>query len=135
MNIPLLKKVRAAILKHPDQFEMEWYFQKELLIGEDDIPAGGCGTAACIAGWILFYAKNCTTLEQANQLFYTLAEATAAAGLDDIAKQRNSLSCLFAVDDWPEPFSSRYVNATTLQGRAQAAADRIDHFIATKGAE
>jgi hypothetical protein len=36
---------------------------------------------------------------------------------------------------WPEKFSKRYEKSKTAKGRAKATFDRIEHFIATNGAE
>jgi hypothetical protein len=42
---------------------------------------------------------------------------------------------LFDVCGWPTKFADAYEKARSQKARAKIAADRIEHFIATKGAE
>lgn len=138
MNIPLLKRVKAAILKHPKQFEMADWFGSVLYFGHDRSgylkhhKAGGCGTAACIAGWTCHVA-----LENKK-----LVETDAAIGFEAARKatellelSRNQAACLFYHSAWPRRFAEQHEDAKTLSDRARAAARRIDHFIKTKGKE
>lgn len=131
MNTTLLKKVKAAILKHPDQFEMENLFQHDLK--GLYMHAGGCGTAACIAGWtyhILLGPKMVKTshkhaIRNAHDVW---DKANAALKLQDAGQ-------LFYTWRWPVKYQVRYREAQTPLARAKAAASRIDHFLKTKGRE
>lgn len=49
-NIVLLRKIQHLILAKADQFQMSSVFSRYL---DNNAEAGGCGTAACIAGWVL----------------------------------------------------------------------------------
>lgn len=130
LNTKLLKRVAAAILKHPDQFEMAQFFRNYLSL---DFPVGGCGTAGCIGGWGLHLAGKRKTLrgsQSSGGSGSTWSRAQRLFGLDDI-----QASLLFQLESWPTSFFYRYEHAKTPLVRARAAADRIDHFIKTKGAE
>lgn len=95
-----------------------------------------CGTVACIAGWgkVLSQPDPATALSDKDflhKLFNLSAiEAAELFGLD-----YNGANRLFHVCNWPDEFESDYEHADTPEERAQAVADRIDHFIKTKGAE
>lgn len=131
MNQKLLLRVRSAILAHPDQFDMSGYFNTCLWFGVNKQPAGGCGTAACIAGWTAFLTRKSRTLDAANRVVGdTHSEAVAALDITGEESLR-----LFYSAQWPKQFRTRYNKATTVKQRARAAADRISWFIKTKGAE
>lgn len=130
MNISLLRKVQRAILKHPDQFDMGWWFQDKLSIRDKRVDAGGCGTAGCIGGWAIHIHKQCKKLVDAKKCFYQGSIPATLLSLNDGEADR-----LFVDDFWPIRFRLRYQNGKTPLTRAKAAAARIDHFIKTKGAE
>lgn len=133
VNIPMLKKVRAAILKRPRQFEMRSYFATNLYFGfmtEPKVPSH-CGTAACIAGWALHLESDNTTLSQTAKHDCRLGPWEAAKRLLRINGEE---ACrLFDVGMWPRTFYVGY--SVDPKTRAKAAAARINHFIKTKGKE
>lgn len=138
MNIPLLKRVKAAILKHPKQFEMADWFSSVLYFGDDGQgglkkrEAGGCGTAACIAGWVCHIDLESKTLAETDDALGIWASDRATTLLDIPWTKAGRL---FHLDYWPSKFQLRVANAKTLKARARAAADRINWFIKTKGKE
>jgi hypothetical protein len=125
MNTELLLKVKEAILREPEHFDMaDWFrFREE------------CGTTACIAGWAISIGRNCDNL----------ASAAALADLSDVNNwfhgqlllelEFPEAERLFMWSEWPLYFRSQYINSETNASRALIAADRIDQFIATNGAE
>lgn len=126
MNIPLLKKVRAAILAEPKKFNMSMWFQKDL--------KSPCGTTACIAGHAISISRRWSKLRTG------LAKEAGPAVFDFNKEAKRVLGikysfALFRVDYWPNPFWKEYEHAITPLQRARIAARRIDHFIKTKGAE
>lgn len=133
MNVNLLRKVQRAILKHPDQFEMSWWFHSTLSMRDKLINAGGCGTAGCIGGWAIHIHRQCKTLAEAKEHCYNPLSCPAKLlGLKVFSAEADRL---FIDEMWPQPFRRRYQNGKTPLTRAKAAAARIDHFIKTKGAE
>ncbi len=132
MNIELLEKTRDQILSHPDQVNMQDWFNHKNGLNEE---AGGCGTAACIAGWALFVANNAEKLTDLPIPFDAPARrAKEALWLSDAEADR-----LFFTVSWPSPFGLALLRARTdfrtTTAYAQVVADRIDHFIKTEGWE
>jgi hypothetical protein len=132
MNKKLLLKVAEAIQKHPTQFQMGAYFSRWL-----DLPnspeAGGCGTAACIAGWTCHIALGQSrTLDDAARHLEAIVGQEAARVLDITADERQRL---FVANHWPASYYNRYDNALTPEEQAAAAVARIKHFIKTEGRE
>jgi hypothetical protein len=133
MNVRLLRKVKAHILEEPRRFAMGTWLKKYIpgtLIDEPDsetlemrrVPA--CGTVGCIAGWTVDLTGG----------------KSSRASFDGAARRRLGISPtkstrLFYTYSWPLKFSERYQNAKTKLARAKIAAERIEHFISTKGAE
>lgn len=136
MNIPLLKRVKQAILKRPGQFDMCSFFSDNLSFndGTKEIPASRCGTAACIAGWAVHLSEKAKTLKDTRR--------TQADRLDDIEERALEVLELKEIDGhrlfyqkwWPRKFCLPYDKATNATVRAKVAAARIDWFIKTKGA-
>lgn len=122
MNIPLLRKVQSAILAEPEKFDMSAFFRKA------EKPE--CGTTACIGGWAIALSKNrMPSISMDN-----------SSTNDDRAERLLGLSCeqgwtLLYDRWWPEPFRKQYKKAQTAKQRAEIAAKRIGHFIATEGRE
>jgi len=117
MNVALLKKIRARILRHPSKFRMDVYT---------------CGTAHCIGGWACVLAGK--TLDPLTNETTNGGQPWNVAGAILRLKpaQRNRL---FHQWEWPEQFQEKYHAAKRRDRRARIAAARIDHFIATNGAE
>jgi hypothetical protein len=137
MNVALLRKVKSHILHHPNQFLMtDWIIKRW---GDDQKQFSGdgqkqkfdeCGTAGCIAGWACMIK-----LKQARLDWDVPAKGQTILGLDDDQAER-----LFFVHDWPEKMREEYISNMndspgSLENRARIAAQRIDHFIKTKGEE
>lgn len=132
MNVELLETIKARILAEPDAFRMDQWT---------------CGTAHCIAGWALKLSGVDLTNPGGfpwEQLTVGGEEPSAAAAkvLDlsteedaEWDTQPSEAGRLFHVSSWPSAFEDRYCDAEERAARAQIAAERIDHFIATGGAE
>lgn len=143
MNIPMLKKVRAAILKRPRQFEMSSFFCKSLLFdtdGDRTEPASHCGTAACIAGWAIHIQTGLKTPQQTAEHHKPLASVCPVDYYDEqgamaLGIDINESRKLFYASAWPCRFGDKYYSAKTATARAKIAAARINHFIKTKGRE
>jgi hypothetical protein len=135
MNVELLEKVKEHILLKPRTFIMGSFIET---IGEvpgrttfyndagDIIKFDKCGTAACIAGWATILH------EKTNQIPYGKIQDRAKSILGITESQSNRL---FYDTFWPKDFYNRYLTAKSQKQRAQVAAERIDHFIATHGKE
>jgi len=130
MNTRLLRRIQRAILARPDQFEMDWWFQRTLRLGGKAIPASGCGTAACIAGWAI-------VLSQTKRLKHgdvQRADVRHTGSYCDTGKRLLKLDelqteLLFAVSAWPYRFLESYDSAPTPLARAKVAVARINYFI------
>lgn len=130
LNVRLLRRVQKAILKHPWQFEMSWWFDNTLHLSRSTLEPKGCGTAACIAGWAVHLTSGNKKLSQTRTLHGDAYDAEDLLGLSC------DQSCsLFNTGGWPSYFATAYRQATNPETRAKVAARRIEHFISTGGAE
>lgn len=131
--VKLLRRVKKQILLEPRQFVMGYYFHSGTLLdygeGACDLPRKkipNCGTAACIAGWVISLDSKQKPSE-ANQTFRSPEETAGnALGLDLFGGGRLEL---FRVDFWPAPYETAWFKAKTHRTRAQVAARRIEAFI------
>lgn len=130
MNTKLLLEIKQDILEHPKRFRMD-----KFVVAIDSIAP--CGTAACIAGfavirnqerWWRGWAKTGRKLINKGENVQILAGQLL--GLDEEQEER-----LFFTEYWPDKFREAYGMAETREHSAEIAAQRIDHFIATKGQE
>ena len=136
LNVRLLRKIQRYIMEEPRRFMMrgiiargtpgktDWDFHWSDIAHR--VPP--CGTAACIAGW----TNLLTGASQGDES--DLTRARERLGITSPIA-RYAPDPLFDLQAWPEPFRSRYSKAANPKRRAQIAAERIDHFIKTKGAE
>lgn len=123
MNTELLLKVKAAILAEPLNFDMTDWFMPD--------KESPCGTTACIAGHAAVISIGAESLKEGQRYWFEeLPNIGEILGCDFWQKGR-----LCYVEQWPEDFLDRYLKADNRTERALIAADRIDHFIATNGAE
>jgi hypothetical protein len=134
MNVKLLTKIQKHILAEPRRLDMDVVLIKGLDPASwRDVPP--CGTVGCIGGWAYILSRKRPQLKQ--------------YGIDHLVLGRHELKItaieadrLFdtVYDDsilnaWPKKYIEAYLKAKSPAGRARAAVRRIDHFIATKGAE
>lgn len=132
LNVELLREIQKEILAEPKRLNMEVISVKVTDINYDPNEIPACGTIGCIAGWacMITDAKN-----QNNNNFIDFvykANWIRGAMLLNI-KNNNQQYNLFDVFDWPKEHRVKYMNAKTLEERAQILSDRIDLFIETKG--
>ncbi len=125
LNIPLLRKIQKAILKHHKQFQMHWWFSRENSVRAS---AGGCGTAACIAGWAVHLNRKGKRVDKTSALIDIHNVQAEAAKLIGLASREEQES-LFGEGYWPEHFRIKWDNAKTTQAKAKVAASRIEHLI------
>jgi hypothetical protein len=124
MNVELLRKIAAVIQEKRGQFDMRfWHHRKDTGFRADalcSLPEEvriSCKTTHCIAGWAQVLAPNRDCTVEAEE------DAKRVLGLN-----HDQASRLFYADHWPKGFGAW--KATKRQ-----AAARIEHFIATNGAE
>ena len=104
-----------------------------------------CGTAQCIAGWACSLSKlKWRPAESLKHVFCLqkggyvgdvaarLLDLSVVVGADELTSESERL---FFVKEWPPAFRRRFERARLRRRKAQIAAERIDHFIATNGAE
>lgn len=139
MNIELLEQIKARILAEPDAFRMDTW---------------SCGTAHCIAGWALVLNNLSIANPDDHAVNQRLTDgrrpiavAATLLGLDGGEEgewDETEAVRLFCTYAWPERFEDRYDESyddgpddlpSRRRARAEIAAERIDHFIATNGAE
>lgn len=131
MNVELLEKVKQHILEEPRRLNMQY-----VLIASSTAP---CGTVGCVAGWAMF-------LTGAMDKYGYLIPSECHRDNYDIAMEKLGLNKqqtgkLFDFSKWnigyhwPANFENAYNNAETPEERARVTVARIDHFIATNGAE
>ncbi len=122
MNVELLLKVKEAILEEPSRIDMaDW------VKADDTVP---CGTVGCIQGWGVALQ---TGLRGWDLVAYFYNPEAYDDAFDLTPGQQNRL---FYEHEWPYAYWDKlrsYRRQTPEY--AQVVADRIDHFIATKGEE
>jgi hypothetical protein len=125
MNVELLRKIAAVIQEKPAEFNMqsfhekaeeEWSEEFELRDAEENKWIS-CTTTHCIAGWAQLLSPERDISKD--------AEGDAARLLELSREQSDRLFFGF---NWPKGFSGSLASP-------QEAAARIEHFIATGGAE
>ena len=130
LNVELLRKVQAQILKEPRQFLMELFFYSgpryRDLGPEEVIP--NCGTAACIAGWAIAIDRQMTPKEAHEATRYEEGDDTRR-GAEALRISRKQAETLFFTEYWPGEFRDRYEDDQRPEARAKVAADYIDYFI------
>lgn len=135
MNVELLRQIQTVILEEPKRVDMgDWIDSRRTNLPE-------CGTVGCIYGW----AKAITTSLRGKELSNLVwgmegMDGTDGRYLDDGAKLlglTEPQACrLFFDCDWPARFRHALNRAKRQTPEyAQVVSDRIDHFIATEGAE
>lgn len=136
LNVRLLRRIQKHILEEPRRFMMvasnfvattqeQWHcFRRHLFSDASEIMTP-CGTAACIAGWA-------NILTGVNPRSFKAGDPQRAAVQIGITPSPLwSKSNLFVIENWPEPFCSRYKKAKTSRVRVKIACKRIDHLIKT----
>lgn len=138
MNVELLRKVQAEILKEPRRFRMDkWVNLDAVGVGDSDPP---CGTAACIGGYAVILAQGEVDhvedwKKRAEDLWGhggSFAGVTARQQLELTSQEAERL---FYINGWPDEYANQYVGTINPAKRARIACDRIDHFIKTEGRE
>lgn len=118
MNEQALLEVKQQILDYPENFDMALYVSV-------------CGTVCCIAGRLVLNAGWAT---EPNPLYVTHemipgVERTIESVATEILDCSVPAEELFFIPSWPYDLQALYFNSG-CEGRALAAAERIDRFIA-----
>lgn len=142
INVRLLRRIEKYILEYPEKFDMaEWVRPFGMSLSEwEDMSAFDqpeeftlCSTTACIAGW------TCLLTEKKVERRYLSSRATEKLGLTELQAERLfKLSRMNYQNCWPVDLESRYLKAVKnhrWKDAARIAVERIERFIATKGAE
>ena len=141
MNIEMLNRVKQTILDEPRKVNMHVFLERYTInmMKEESAYIPPCGTHACIAGWACILDamdKRGITIEEINwdtiRNNYMNVHGKARKILAISWEEQNKL---FYLKDWPPEFAKRYDDSETAQERAEATAQRIEHFIATNGKE
>lgn len=127
MNVKLLEQVKGAILKHPENFDMELYAYGTVVADKQAPPE--CGTTACIAGWAI--AIHDGVVEEPQSIGQEMKIWQRAEEVLDLDSEQGRT--LFHVSKWPEVFRRGYKCAESDADMAQIAAERIDRFIVSNG--
>ncbi len=132
MNVELLKRVKQAILAVPERMGMEDWAK-----ASDTAP---CGTVGCIYGWGKALETGLRGKELRDSITYSVQSLYADARympddnpFDLTISQKMRL---YFTSGWPMEYRQEIMNWEPQTPQyAQVVADRIDHFIATNGAE
>ncbi len=135
MNTQLLTEVRDTILEEPRRINMsDW--GKSVDTDYDKNPP--CGTVACISGWAIAIHWNKRGQDFDDFMYSTLENGEIPlTEIDKVLDLTGPMERrLFYASNWPDDFrrSLAKLAAGTPEYAAVVAA-RIDHFIATDGAE
>jgi hypothetical protein len=140
MNIKLLRKVAKHFLAQPKRLNMD-FIAKEIVRGPD---APKCGTVGCIAGWSSLLANRVIPPSiEGNLCLMDWGTGQKALQLTD-RQSRILFNEPWLVYGprmrtgemgWPIAFAKRYLEAKTARQRAKVTAERIEHFIRTRGKE
>lgn len=143
INVKLLRKIQKHILAEPKRFIMGDFIvrrsDRDEMVESDGLttPFAACDTAACIAGWACL-------LSDRNPLTGFAKLGAELLGIeyidpDSVDEEDVVPICesdrLFYTSTWPEEFARPFHSAKTREEKAAIAVQRIDHFLATKGAE
>jgi hypothetical protein len=129
INKILFAKVRDHILAEPRRFRMERYVANPGYYGLEGDTAPPCGTVACIAGWAVALVDGMDAITAPGAYDHIAERAEELLGLSD--DEGWALWRVFFHTEWPARFRRRYESAKRQGARARAAADYIDHIIAT----
>jgi len=130
--------VKKAICKHPDQFDMDWWFSELLHFDNMAVlPAGRCGTAGCIGGWAVALGSHRSTklsaVSNRNAGRFGAIELHASRLLGIAGEAARGR--IFDANLWPakfrKPYAKAALNKEGIKQRVEAACDRIDHFLKT----
>lgn len=127
LNVKLLRKIQKHILQEPKRYDQNVWFERKN--PQHDPSFAPCGTMACIGGW----AQSLSSKRGLVEPSFDKARRLLGLECDQAARLLDSVSQSYCA--WPAKFSKAYLKAKTRAGKARVAVRRIDHFIATKGAE
>lgn len=136
MNTELLLEIKDHILVEPTRLMMDDFISRGEP-GEEFYADNGtqiypaCGTVGCIAGWACILSLNENELKHIDPEY----KGAELLGLDCDSGFSTNSARLFFTSCWPKSLMEDYEQAGSVSERANIAAKRIDHFIATEGRE
>lgn len=119
-TIRKMREVIAAVLREPKFYDQSHFPQAE-----------DCGSTCCAAGWVVWLHDP--NLWKKLMLDPFMQDWDQKA--DQILGIKSGGKLFIFAHQWPKQFWLKYSSAGTHIGRAQAMADRWEHYIATDGAE
>lgn len=127
LNFRLLRRIITKLESTPEAYNQgKW--------GERNSEAP-CGTAACIAGWAAFLDGKLTHQQLRRNPKSAQRKGAKSLGLKISLYQTDEVYTLFTgdpSDTWPEPFSTRWINASGNRKReAKVAVAYLKHILAT----
>lgn len=146
MNIELLHEVQQHILAEPVRFNMNdwWYVGMSAPFEDLKIPERrdkfarnpSCHTTACIAGWALALRPDFEFIS-VNQIDpdYINSDSVETTAATLLGITTEAATRLFHCEKWPANYAVAFYNTSNPPSKAKIACERIDHFIATNGAE
>jgi hypothetical protein len=136
VNTRLLRRVQKHILAEPRRLNMDCLLDSVSVERKTNPP---CGTVGCIAGWAAFLTQGAAA-HVSSESWLGAQDALALTSEQALRlfvepKYAVEKSLYYGDETWPLKFARKYLSAKTARQRAKVTAARIDHFIATKGAE
>jgi hypothetical protein len=119
LNIELLQKVKEQIKGQSVLFNMGMW--SEPIQFTDDFGDERCGTCMCIGGWAASIAGAQADVKKSSE-YYGLV----------LGIENHTHGNLFFINEWPEPYRSRYIEAhinDNFTARANVGCEYIDWFI------
>lgn len=130
MNTELLDKVVQHVTEVPARLAMNVILVKKLPgtpVAYDQLyrTVPTCGTVGCLAGWTLELSHLPVNEDDPNK---SMDLAAGLLGLESIESRR-----LFFVSQWPKPFRFKYIDAQTMEEKAEVLKARVEYFKNTEG--
>lgn len=128
LNFRLLRRIIVKLESNPEAYNQQTWGQSNRL--------APCGTAACIAGWASLLDGKFTHQQLRRNPKSAKGKAAKSLGLNvDLGGYGDEVYTLFNGDPsgvWPQPFSTRWLNANGNPKReARVAVAYLKHIVAT----
>lgn len=137
LTIKRLREVEQFILAEPRRFDMWSGVQKTTDVrafsgGDRILQEPPCGTMCCVAGAAFIIGKK---IELNKPYYFDWISISSYAINKFFHFTYHQADLLFFPTNWPKIFKDAYDEADTPMLRASVGVARIEHFIATNGAE
>lgn len=122
----ILLKVKRKILEEPENFGMQDFVGDPYDCGVHEPSKNTCGTAHCIAGWVVYLKTGIDYSDSWSINF----DAGAAEIIGLPYTPSFGTHPLFYTEDWPSDLAEAYFACSTNEDAAKVAAAAIDRFLA-----